>query len=232
MVISQPHRDAAVVGGGRLSQKYSFAEYEDLWRNDPLRYGCVPVQQAVDSLQMDAQSISMLIEKGVLECFDVGEDSSFRSMVTLRSLLQFKTAKEAPTPDRPRQILAILTEAARNKRTLLFAEVVEAVGLTYHESAHRQVFKQALRAATQQSELYARGLLLSALLVFRTQHIAEDDFFLMAKELGMFKPGKDSKNVFFRDQVERIFKYYESPESSRTEPDKSDKRDPDAAIPS
>jgi len=199
-----------------LRQKYNLAEYEGLWRKDPERHGCVPIQQAGDSLQMDAQSISLLIDKGILEVFDVGDDSNIRSMVTLKSLLQFKAAKAAPTQDRPRRILAMLTEAARNKKTLAFGDIVEAVGLNYPEAMHRRMFKQDLREATRQSELYARGLLISAVLVFRTQHIAEDDFFLMAKELGMFTPGRDSKTVFFRDHLERIFQFYQDIENSGT----------------
>jgi len=203
-----------------LRQKYNLAEYEGLWRNDPERHGCVPMQQAVDSLQMDAQSISLLIDKGILESFDVGDDSNIRSLVTLKSLLQFKAAKAAPTQDRPPRILAMLTEAARNKKTLAFGDVVEAVGLNYPEAMHRRMFKQDLREATRQSELYARGLLISALLVFRTQYIAEDDFFLMAKELGMFTPCRDSKTVFFRDHLERIFHFYQNIENVRTTSDK------------
>jgi hypothetical protein len=195
--------------GGRLRQKYSISEYEDLWQSNPQRYGCVPVQQAIDSLHMDAQAVSALIDKGALECFEIGDDPGLRSMVSLKSLLIFKAAKAVAPPDRPGRILKILTEAARNKMTLLYGDIMQAVGLTYRDAMHRQMFRKDLRAATQQSEIYAHGLLISALLVFKIQHIAEDDFFLMAQELGMFAPGKDSKTVFFKDHLERIFKYYE-----------------------
>jgi hypothetical protein len=44
----------------------------------------------------------------------------------------------------------------------------------------------------QQSELYAHDLLISALRVYKIQHIPDDDFFLMAQEPGMFTPGKDA----------------------------------------
>jgi len=121
----------------------------------------------------------------------------------------FKTAKSAPAPDRPGRILEILTEAARNRKTLPFGEVMQAVGLSYPDAMHRQAFKRDLRAATRQSALFAHNLLISALLVFKIQPIAEDDFFLMAQELGMFTPGKDSKTTFFKDHLERIFQFYE-----------------------
>ena len=199
-----------------MRQKCNFAEFEALWRSDPQRYGCVPMQHAVHSLRMDRQSISMLIDKGILECFEIGDESCAQNIVavTLQSLLQFKAAQAIPTSDRPRRILAMLTEAARNKKTLAFGDVVEAVGLTYADGEHRQMFTKDLREATRQSELFAHGVLISALLVFRTQYIADDDFFLMARELGMFTPGRDSKTVFFRDQLERIFRYYENAGSS------------------
>lgn len=121
----------------------------------------------------------------------------------------FKTTKAAPTEDRPRRILDILTEAARNKRTLLYGEVMETVNLSYQDAMHRQIFKRDLRTAAQQSELYAHDLLISALLVYKIQHIPDDDFFLMAQELGMFTPGKDAKTAFFEDHLEHIFNYYE-----------------------
>lgn len=196
-----------------MKQKYTIAEYEALWQNDPQRYGCVPLPQAMDSLKLDTQAISRLIDKGVLECFDIGDPSGALCMVTLKSLLLFKTAKAAGTHDRPRQILQILTEAARNQKTLLFGDVMQTVGLTYQNAMHRQLFKKDLRAATQESELYSLNLLISALLVFKIQHIPEDDFFLMAEELGMFTPGKDSKTVFFKNHLERIFLYFQSSES-------------------
>jgi len=36
----------------------------------------------------------------------------------------------------------------------------------------------------------------------------------------MFTPGRDSKTVFFRDQVERIFRYSEDAEKSRASSEK------------
>jgi hypothetical protein len=132
---------------------------------------------------------------------------SFWSKVQKPNL--FKAAKTVPAPDRARRILEILTDAARSKKTLHFGDVMQAVGLTYQAAMHRQGFKRDLRAATRQSELFAHNLLISALLVFKIQVIAEDDFFLMAQELGLFTPGKDSKTKFFRNQLEGIFRYYE-----------------------
>lgn len=121
----------------------------------------------------------------------------------------FKTAKAEPAEDRPRRILEMLTDAARNKKTLPFGDAMQDVGLTYQDAVHRQKFKKDLRAAVRQSDIYPHNLLLSALLVFKIQHIPEDDFFTMAQELGMFTPGKDSKTVLFKAQLERIFQYYE-----------------------
>ena len=121
----------------------------------------------------------------------------------------FKTAKAAPAQDRPRKILEILTEAGRNKKTLPYGEVMHAVGLSYQDAVHREIFKKELRTVVCQSELYAHNLIISALLVFKIQHIPEDDFFAMAQELGIFTAGKDSKTVFFKEQLERIFQYYE-----------------------
>lgn len=121
----------------------------------------------------------------------------------------FKTAKATPAQDRPRRILEIMTQAARNKSTLPYGDIMQAVGLTYQDAVHRQIFKEDLRTAVRQSELYPHNLLLSGLLVFKIQHIPEDDFFAMAQELGLFTPGKDSKTVFFKEHLERIFQYYE-----------------------
>jgi len=193
-----------------LRQRCTLAEYEALWRGDPQSYGCISVQQAVDSLQVDVQSVSMLIDGGALDCLDVGDDPSFR-MITLKSLLQFKAARAAGTSaqDRPGRILETLTEAARNKKTLPCGDVMQALGLTYSDGLHRRMFNEDAREATRRSELFSHGLLISALLVFKLQNLADDDFFLMAKELGMFKPGRDSKSSFFKSQVERIFQYYE-----------------------
>ncbi len=121
----------------------------------------------------------------------------------------FKTAKAAPARDRSRRILEILTDAARNKKTLPYGDVMQAVGLAYPDALHRQLFRKDLRAAVQQSECFEHGLLISALLVFKIQHIPEDDFFLMAQELGMFTAGKDSKISFFKDHIESIYRFYQ-----------------------
>lgn len=121
----------------------------------------------------------------------------------------FKTTKAAAAEDRPRRILKVLTEAAQNKKTLFYGDVMKMMGLAYQDAMHRQIFKKDLRAATQKSELYEHGLLISALLIYKIQYIPDDDFFLMAQELGMFTPGKDSKTVFFKDHLERIYNYYE-----------------------
>jgi hypothetical protein len=85
---------------------------------------------------------------------------------------------------------------------------MQTVGLTYQNAMHRKAFRQDLRQATRQSVLFEKGLLISALLVFKIQYIADDDFFLMAQELGLFTPGKDSKTVFFNEHLQRIFQYY------------------------
>jgi len=121
----------------------------------------------------------------------------------------FKTAHKKPTRDRPRRILEMLTDAARNQKTLPYGDVMQAVGLAYRDAFHRRKFKEELRAAVRQSKLYPHKLLLSALAVFKIQHIPEDDFFAMAQELDLFTPGKDSKTVFFKEQMEGIFQYYE-----------------------
>jgi hypothetical protein len=121
----------------------------------------------------------------------------------------FKPIKPNTTIDRPRKILEMLTDAARNKKTLLFGEVMQAVGLTYHDASHRQRFKKDLREAISQSELYPHNLLLSVLLLLKIQQVPEDEFFDMAQELGLFTAGKDSKTVFFKEHLERVFGYYE-----------------------
>jgi hypothetical protein len=117
-------------------------------------------------------------------------------------------AKAAASQDRPQQILEIITEAARNKKTLYHGDVMKTVGLDYKEALHRKTFTAALREAARKSELFEHGLLLSALLVYKIQFIPDDDFFDMAHELGLFTPNKDSKTVFFKDQMEGIFKFY------------------------
>lgn len=121
----------------------------------------------------------------------------------------FNTAKASPVKDRPRRILEMLTDAAQKKQTLPYGDVMQAVGLNYSDAVHRQVFKKDLRAAVQHSELYPHKLLLCALLVFKIQHIPEDDFFAMAQEVGLFTSGKDSKTLFFKEHLKCIFQYYE-----------------------
>ena len=121
----------------------------------------------------------------------------------------FKLTQAAATENRPQRILKLLTEAAQKQETLRYGDVMESTGLSYQDAMHRQIFKKDLRVATQQSELYAHKLLLSALMLFKIQHIPEDDFFAMAQELGLFTSGKDSKTVFFKEHLERIFQYYE-----------------------
>jgi hypothetical protein len=196
--------------GGPVEKSYTMSEYEALWQDDPQGYSGISIQLAIDSLQMDAAAVSMLIDKGALECFEIEAESGPCRMVTLPSLLRFKAARTsaAASPNRPQRILELLTEAARNQKTLLFGDAMQRVGLSYQNAMHRVTFKQDLREAARQCELYDRGLLISALLVFKIQHIPEDDFFLMAQELGMFTPGKDSKTVFFKEHLARIFQYY------------------------
>jgi hypothetical protein len=192
-----------------MRPRYAITEYEDLWQSDPQRYGGIPLQKAIASLQMDPQAVSMLVDRGVLECFEIEDDSDVIPMISLKSLLLFKSAKAVGSQDRPNRILQILTEAAKNKKTLYYGDVMQTVGLLYKESRHRQAFKADLREAVKKSDLFEHGLLLSALLVYKIQFIADDDFFDLAHELGLFTPEKDSKTVFFKDQMERIFKFYE-----------------------
>jgi hypothetical protein len=166
------------------------------------------------------QVVSVALTPGIYYCphepgvdFPEGEacpHCAFWSNVKKPDLFKpIKTAKAAAPPDRSHRILEILTQAARNKTTMPYGDLMQTLGLNYQDAVHRQAFKKDLRAATEQSELYAQGLLISALLVFRIQHIPEDDFYLMAQELDMFTPGKDSKTVFFKNQLQRIFEYYE-----------------------
>jgi hypothetical protein len=192
-----------------MRSKYPASEYEELWQSDPQRYGSIPLKMAIDSLQMDPQEVSMLVDRGVLECFEIGDDSDVIPMISIQSLLLFKSARAAGTKNRPERILQILTEAAKNKKTQYYGDVMKSVGLLYKEARHRQVFSEALREAVQKSELYKHELLISALLVYKIQFIPDDDFFDMARELGLFDPDRDSKTVFFKDQMERIFKFYE-----------------------
>jgi hypothetical protein len=117
-------------------------------------------------------------------------------------------AKAAAPRDRSNQILQILTEAAKDHKTLYHGDVMEAVGLVYKDAGQRQTFTAAIRKAAQKSELFEHGLLLSALLVYKIQFIPDDDFFDMAHELGLFTPGKDPKKAFFKEQMDGIFKFY------------------------
>jgi len=124
----------------------------------------------------------------------------------------FKTVKFSATQDQPTRILKVLNEAARNKKTLLYGDVMKSMGLAYQDAMHRKRFEKDLRVANRRSEIYEHGLLISALLVYKTQYIPDDDFFLMAQEQGAFTPGKDSKTAFFKDHLERIFNFYEKKE--------------------
>ena len=123
----------------------------------------------------------------------------------------FKAVQAAPArnQDRPGRILEILTDAARNRKTLPFGDVMKDVGLSYRDAAHRKIFTRDLRTAVRESELYSHDLILSALLVYQTQRFPEDDFFAMAQEMGLFSPGKDSKTIFFEEHLERVFRYYD-----------------------
>lgn len=192
-----------------MTQRYSISEFEDLWQKDPERYGCVTVKQAIASLEIDEDTLSLLIQKGGLERFEIGDDARVERMISLKSLMTFKMAKATRSHGRPARILELLTEAARKKQTLAYGDVMQAVGLTYKDALHRQRFVSDLREATEQSELYKEGLLIGALLVSKIQHLPTDEFFLMAKESGMFTPGKDSKTVLFKEHIGRIFQYYD-----------------------
>lgn len=162
-------------------------------------------------------TVSVALTPGIYYCphepgidFPQGESCkqcSFWSHVKKPDL--FKSARAASVKDRPGEISALLTEAARSRKTLTYGDVMRAMGMNYKDAEHRQAFKRDLRVTVQQSELYGQGVLISALLIFRIQNIPEDDFFQMAHELGLFTPGKDSKTVFFKEQLERIFTYYD-----------------------
>jgi hypothetical protein len=120
----------------------------------------------------------------------------------------FMATTAAAADNRPQRIIEMLTEAAKKQETLLYGDVMAATGLSYQDAMHRKIFKRDLRVATQKSELYAHKLLLSALTVFKIQHIPEDGFFTMAQELGLFTAGKDSKTVFFKEHLERIYQFH------------------------
>jgi hypothetical protein len=195
-----------------VKPRYTIDTYEARWQEDPDAFGAVPVEQALASLGMDMPTLSMLMDKGVISGFEIGDASGDRTLVSLRSLLTFKKARSVSAPkDRPQQILAILIDAARRATTLSFGDVMEELGMRYADAMQRKWFRKDLREATRQSELFSQGLLISALLVFRIQYIPDDDFFLMAQEEGLFTPGKDSKTVFFKNQTERIFAFYKPP---------------------
>jgi hypothetical protein len=192
-----------------MTTRYTLTEFEELWQKEPERYGCIPLIHAKRSLEMDEAALAPLIERGVLELFEIGDASHTDRMVTLKSLLTFKAARTARIQDRAGRILEILTDLARKRQTLAFGDVMQAMGLNYQDAIHRQRFTADLREATHRADAYKEGLLICVLLVFRIQHIPCDEFFLMAQEAGFFTPGKDSKTVLFKDHSERIFQYYE-----------------------
>jgi hypothetical protein len=170
------------------------------------------------------QALSVALTPGIYSCpheagidFPEGDtcpQCTFWSNIKKPDL--FKTANFSATQDQSTRILRVLTEAARNKKTLPYGDVMKSMGLAYQDAMHRRRFKKDLRVANRQSELHEHGLLISALLVYKTQYIPDDDFFLMAQEQGMFTPGKDSKTAFFKDHLERIFNFYEEKEGYRT----------------
>lgn len=193
-----------------MSQRYSISEFENLWEKDPERYGCIPLQLAVESLEMDKDAFSMLIDKGAMELIKIGNEDHVRDMVSLRSLMKFKLARMAQTKGgRPERLLKMLTEAAKNRKTLVYGDVMKLMGLIYKEADHRDRFTADLRKAVELSELYEHNLIISCLLVFKIQFIAHDDFFIMAEERGLYTAGKDSKTVFFKEHMEAIFQYFE-----------------------
>lgn len=189
-----------------MGQRYSILEFENLWEKNPERYGCIPLQQAVESLEMDKEAVSMLIDKGAIELFTIGG----LDMVSLRSLMKFKLARMGQVKGaRPERLLKMMTEAAKNRKTLVYGDVMKTVGLIYKEADHRDRFSAELREAVKLSELYEHNLIISCLLVFKIQFIAHDDFFIMAEEMGLYTAGKDSKTVFFKEHLEAIFRYFE-----------------------
>jgi hypothetical protein len=192
-----------------MKTRYTPSEYENLWRKDPERYGCVPLSYAVLTLGLDERALAPLVEKGVFELFEIGEDTHTSRMVSLKSLLIFKTARVARSEDRPGRILEILTDLARHRKTLAYGDAMQAVGLTYQNAIHRERFTADLKEATRRATAYEQGLLICVLLLFRIQHLPCDDFFAMAEEEGFFTPGKHSKKLLFKDHSERIFQHYE-----------------------
>ena len=88
-----------------MRPRYAYSEYDDLWQSDPRRYGAISLQKAIASLQMDTKAVSMLMNRGVLECFELGDESNVTLMITLQSLLLFKSAKTAAAQDRPHEAL-------------------------------------------------------------------------------------------------------------------------------
>lgn len=157
--------------------------------------------------------VSVALTPGIYYCphepgvdFPEGEACSacaFWSAIKKPNL--FKTAKAAVGPDRLRLLASILENAVSEKKTLPYGDVMQSVGLRYQDAVHRKLFKEELRTVTRQSKLYAEKLLISAVLVLRIQHLPEDDFFVMAQEMGLFEPGKDSKTVFFKEHLDCIF---------------------------
>lgn len=157
--------------------------------------------------------VSVALTPGIYYCphepgvdFPEGEACSRCAFwTTIKKPNLFKTTKATTGPDRLRLLSTILKNAIREKKTLPYGDAMQAVGLRYQDAGHRQIFKKELRAVTQESDFYAKGLLISAVLVFRIQHLPEDDFFVMAQEMGIFRPGKDSKTVFFKEHLSRIY---------------------------
>jgi hypothetical protein len=192
-----------------MTSRFTFTEFEELWQKDPERYGSVPLTQAAGSLDIDERALAPLIERGALELFEIGNDSFTSRMVSLKSLLIFKTARAARSQGRPERILEILTDLARKRQTLAYGDAMKAVGLNYQDAIHRQRFNADLTEATRNAAAYEQGLLICVLLVFRIQHLPCDHFFLMAQEAGFFTPGMNSKTVLFKDHSERIFQFYE-----------------------
>jgi hypothetical protein len=187
-----------------------------IYKNGDLRKDTASIKELFRYIE-GHNVVSVALTPGIYYCphepgidFSAGEacpHCPFWSKITKPDL--FKITKPANTENRPKRILNMLTNAAKRKETLFYGDVMESTGLSYQDAMHRQIFNKDLRTATQLSELYTRKLLLSALLVFKIQHIPEDDFFSMSQELGLFTPGKDSKIVYFKEHLDCIFQYYE-----------------------
>ncbi len=161
--------------------------------------------------------LSLALTPGIYDCphkpgIDYPENESSCPLCPFWSGIKkpdlFKTTNAVPKTDRPGQILKILTQAAKNQQTLYYGDVMADVDLSYQDAFHRKIFTRDLRIAVKKSELYEHHLLLSVLLLFKIQNCPEDDFFAMAQEIDLFKSGKDSKTVFFKEHLEQVFQYY------------------------